>query len=105
MVEDALRPYEALSTGQERQWQLQSYHVCSMLCVCPAGHEAAGTPHLLLGLLDCKNAAVNKAIEKQAGISLAALRAKVNMFPLPSTACMHTYAWMWISPVCGQKCT
>lgn len=74
---------------------------CCMLCV-PAGHQAAGTPHLLLGLLDVKNAAVNKAIEKQAAISLAALRAKVSMFPLPSTACMHGFGYL----LCfGQKCT
>lgn len=41
-----------------------------------AGKEAAGTPHLLLGLLDCGNAAVKKALSK-AGVELLELRVKV----------------------------
>jgi len=41
-----------------------------------AGKEAAGTPHLLLGLLECGNAAVTKALDK-AGVQMSELKSQV----------------------------
>lgn len=40
------------------------------------GKEAAGTPHLLLGLLECGNAAVTKALDK-AGVQMSELKSQV----------------------------
>lgn len=41
-----------------------------------AGKEAAGTPHLLLGLLECGNTAVTKALDK-AGVQMPELKSQV----------------------------
>lgn len=41
-----------------------------------AGQESAGTPHILLGVLDSGNAAVKKALTK-AGVQLEQLKSKV----------------------------
>lgn len=64
--------------------------VANQMCEnCCTGQAAAGTPHLLLGVMTCGNAAVNKVL-KTAGIEIAAFTQEVSD-GLHGMLCQHTF--------------